>query len=147
MTYYKKIPTVIEAEPWVDWDAIEEGGVIGRGIGCGDVEVLDKTYLVVHSPEGDFLAIPGDFVVRDDKDGFRLCNPEVFNKTYMPVEKAEEMADDNPEDADMLLARLLTCLTKSGERTMGLEICVNKLIEARMWLGLSQLDVWKGQNA
>jgi len=44
-----------------------------------------KPNLVIPTLEGDMLVSLGDWVVKDDKDEFHPCKPDIFEQTYEAV--------------------------------------------------------------
>ncbi|WLP91337.1 hypothetical protein [Gordonia sp. NB41Y] len=57
--------------------------------------------LIVVNPEGDMLARPGDWVIRDAQGEFRTCQPELFAKSYLTYEGPELDPAILPADIDL----------------------------------------------
>lgn len=61
MAKYRKKPIVVEAQR------------------------TDET-VVIHTLEGDMIASPGDYIITGVKGEKYPCKPDIFAKTYEPVE-------------------------------------------------------------
>ena len=84
---YRKKPVVIEAMqlPPSDEDATEEL--------MNFLEQMDREWsserdgsLIIHTLEGDHLAMPGDFIIKGVAGEYYPCKPDIFEKTYEAVE-------------------------------------------------------------
>ena len=81
---YKKKPLIIEA---VQFDGTDESvdwllpqlisGEIGRA--------TNKLY--IQTPEGVMTANVGDYIIKGVNGEFYPCKPDIFEKTYEPVEE------------------------------------------------------------
>ena len=80
---YRKKPAVIDAIEWTGSNAAEV------------VEFMKSSYssifddnqnLTIHTLEGDMKANIGDFIIRGVDGEYYPCKPEIFNKTYEPVD-------------------------------------------------------------
>jgi hypothetical protein len=80
---YQKRPVEIQArqfDPGVDYD--EACDVVGW---CGGRAVEEGCE--IDTLEGVMLARPGDWVIRGVQGEFYPCKPEIFEKTYEPVDQ------------------------------------------------------------
>lgn len=50
-----------------------------------EAERTDKT-VVIHTLEGDMTASPGDYIITGVNGEKYPCKPDIFAKTYEPVE-------------------------------------------------------------
>lgn len=48
-----------------------------------------KPNLIIATLEGEMLVSVGDWIVRDARDEFSLCKPDIFDATYEPVGRDE----------------------------------------------------------
>lgn len=96
---YRKKPVVIEAVQW-NGNPIE----VQRFCQTAKVEVLNdaawkvgiaapSVKVVVPTLEGDMEVSFGDFVIKGVNGEFYPCKPDVFKKTYEPVDEVEEDED------------------------------------------------------
>jgi hypothetical protein len=87
MPMFRKKPVVIEAKRlsaetyseignWVDEDIAVWNGPLAGGPVCFDIRTL----------EGDMRANEGDWIIKGVNGEFYPCNPDIFEKTYEPVE-------------------------------------------------------------
>ena len=89
MSYYRKKPVVIEAVQYLGggnmvnneapdwlWDALRSGVV--RSTNGTDP-------FVITTLEGEHIASPGDWIIRDIKGELYPCNPDIFEATYEKV--------------------------------------------------------------
>lgn len=80
---YRKKPVVIEAIQWTGGNITEvcnflpkSGWTLGKGI---NIETL----------EGTMRADKGDYIIRGVNGEYYPCKPDIFEKTYEPVEVQE----------------------------------------------------------
>ncbi len=82
---YRKRPVVIEAAHLNDSNAAGiaawSGGVMRGGPGGGS----KGAHIIIHTLEGDHLAMPGDFVIKGVQGEFYPCKPDIFEATYEAV--------------------------------------------------------------
>ena len=89
MAKYRKKPVVIEAMqlPAENEDATEE---LIDFLNC-----MDRNYewsseqlgsLIIHTLEGDHLAMPGDFIIKGVQGEYYPCKPDIFEQTYEQVD-------------------------------------------------------------
>jgi hypothetical protein len=94
---YRKKPVVIDAIQWSGhWETVPEVKAF-----CGDncferhtVTGTPRSYLVIKTLEGEQIASPRDFIIRDVKGEFYPCKPDIFELIY---EKAEDAPKNNVE--------------------------------------------------
>lgn len=99
MSKFRKKPVVIEAVQWHGANlpeilAFADSGdrwkqsagdcpnVGGWGIGHTPMDGV----LFIPTPEGEMRANPGDWIIRGVKGELYPCKPDIFEKTYEPVE-------------------------------------------------------------
>ena len=83
---YRKKPVVVEAVRWTgdNWAEIKAF--------CPETEfpkwrVKGETYeLYIHTLEGDHRVNTGDYIIRGVSGEYYPCKPDIFEKTYEPVE-------------------------------------------------------------
>jgi hypothetical protein len=79
---YRKKPVEVEAIQYTGDNAQE----IGRFAGL-DASVMGRERaLVIHSLEGTMHVSTGDYVIRGVSGEHYPCKPDIFHKTYDPVE-------------------------------------------------------------
>lgn len=87
---YRKKPVVINAWPW---NSVAPVGMypdwLKAALGDKKAEVVfddDEAYLLIHTLEGDHFASPGDYIIQGVAGELYPCKPEIFGRTYEPVE-------------------------------------------------------------
>lgn len=85
MPKFRKKPVVIEAEQWVP--GVEMPGVY-RSVTLGSLSVDDFLHPLgwIDTLEGTMRVSPGDWVITGVNGEKYPCKPDVFAKTYDPVE-------------------------------------------------------------
>ena len=86
MTAYRKKPVVIEAVQFTE----ETKDQVFNFVTCNRCAAQDRngdSALMIQTLEGDMMASVGDWVIRGVKGEFYPCKPEIFEKTYEPVDK------------------------------------------------------------
>lgn len=89
---YKKKPVVIEAIQWTtNLEEVKE--FVGKDL---EYSILDTAWQVgkgaphvfmkIHTLEGDMEVSKGDFIIKGVNGEFYPCKPDIFEKTYEPVE-------------------------------------------------------------
>ena len=80
---YVKKPIVVEA---IQYDGRNSADIHEF---CGDKvrEPVGKDYLEIITLEGVMKAQPGDCIIKGVKGEFYPCKPDIFEKTYEPVEE------------------------------------------------------------
>lgn len=106
MTKYRKKPVVIEAVQltWENWNDMCEFADVGsaenRPCGCyvgpdgkprEGYETTDRLGMKIPTLEGVMIATEGDWIIKGVNGEFYPCKPDIFEKTYEPV---EEVIDD-----------------------------------------------------
>lgn len=102
MTKYRKKPVVIEAVQWTgkNIDIIKKFvGVSAKFhyyVTVGDMNAVSETPpnvgdygvgLTISTLEGDMQAKVGDYIIKGVNGEFYPCKPDIFEKTYEPVEE------------------------------------------------------------
>lgn len=86
MAKFRKKPVVIDAVQFTgNFDEAE--AFVG-----GDAEFRNGE-LIIATLEGPLHASPGDWIIKGIKGEFYPCKPDVFEKTYEPVEQAKPARD------------------------------------------------------
>ena len=80
MAKYRKKPVVIDAVQWNGRNEIYISKFIG-----GNLEMGDET-LFIQTLEGKMEASVGDYIIKGIKGEFYPCKPDVFEKTYEPID-------------------------------------------------------------
>lgn len=102
---FVKRPVEISAVQWdgtvegataiIDW-VLASGGTARyheageRVAGPGRGMTTLPQYIAIETLEGTMRASAGDWIIRGVSNEFYPCKPEVFTKTYEPVEDSEE---------------------------------------------------------
>jgi len=89
MAKFKKKPVVIEAFQWTGGpDQTEDPTWIVEAIKRGDVYYQggDTPYLTIETLEGKMRANLGDWIIRGVNGEIYPCKPDIFLKTYEPME-------------------------------------------------------------
>ena len=81
---YRKKPVVIEAMRWLGDNFIEIDKFI-----TSYHETYPKTgKVVIATLEGDMIASIGDWIIHGVRGEFYPCKPDIFEKTYEPVQES-----------------------------------------------------------
>lgn len=83
---YVKKPVVIEAR---QIDASDYDDMCDIVSWCGGRAVDDDgdAVIAIDTLEGTHLANPGDYIIKGIKSEFYPCKPDIFVRTYAPVEE------------------------------------------------------------
>ena len=84
MAKFRKKPVVIEA---IQWTGSNLKDVIEF---LGGASWMNGRGLIIKTLEGELHASVGDFIIRGVAGEFYPCKPDIFEKTYEPVEKDDE---------------------------------------------------------
>lgn len=85
MGFYRKKPVIIEAEIWNG----ENHAAMCDFIDPECFEIRPKEGLIIHTLEGDHHARIGDYIIKGVNGEFYPCKPDIFEKTYEPVEEEQ----------------------------------------------------------
>jgi hypothetical protein len=87
MAKYRKRPVVIEAVQWLNRKIVCPPGPmwLAEAEERGEVQ-LHGDRLTIKTLEGEMLAMPGDWIIRDVKGEICPCKPDIFAATYEAVE-------------------------------------------------------------
>lgn len=88
MKYIKK-PVVIEAVQWT-------GDNIQEILDFADDVVQTTPSLLIETLEGTMRASIGDYIIKGVSGEFYPCKPDIFHKTYAPVDAQEDVVDVLP---------------------------------------------------
>ena len=95
MSMYRKKPVVIEARQVpalpssyrADETEAVEGPVRELAAWCGgEVPFFIADRIRIHTLEGDMVAQAGDWIIKGVNGEFYPCKPDIFEKTYEPVD-------------------------------------------------------------
>jgi len=78
---YRKKPVVIEATQWFNHG--DHPAVVRPPKG----EDTSDLWGWIHTLEGGYRVVPGDYIITGVKGEHYPCKPEIFAATYEPVEK------------------------------------------------------------
>jgi len=85
MAKYRKKPVVVEAVQWTGENHTEIVRFVthdGKRLAAFSLcEMYIKTL------EGDMIAAPGDWIIKDVNGEFYPCKPDIFEKTYERMEE------------------------------------------------------------
>lgn len=86
---FRKKPVVIEAEQWTNKpDPFPSSLDAISAMGCKFGFAADGTAdLIITTLEGTMRASVGDWIIKGVKGEFYPCKPDIFEKTYEPVEE------------------------------------------------------------
>lgn len=79
MPKFRKKPVVIEALQWTGENFLKMSEF------CPVVGATDTT-LVIPTLEGNMRADMGDWIIKGVKNEFYPCKPDIFERTYDPVD-------------------------------------------------------------
>ena len=89
---YRKKPVVIDAIQWNGFNLQEIKDFVGNDL---QYDINDTAYqagkgrpviyMKIHTIEGDHECTIGDFIIKGIKGEFYPCKPDIFEKTYEPV--------------------------------------------------------------
>jgi hypothetical protein len=81
---YKKRPVVIEAVRWDGSNALDIltfAGFDKKNIG----DIYENSSILIYTLEGNMTANVGDYIIKGVNGEFYPCKPDIFEKTYLPV--------------------------------------------------------------
>lgn len=87
---FRKKPVTIAAIQWTGNNTEEVKAFFGEdakkcyGICLEDAP--EKVNLIIETLEGNFIASPGDFIIRGVKGEYYPCKPDIFEQTYEVIE-------------------------------------------------------------
>lgn len=84
MGFYKKKPVVVEAKVFTK----ESAGIVASWVGKQATLTEEENHgltLVIHTLEGDMVALPGDYIIQGVKGEFYPCREDIFLETYEPA--------------------------------------------------------------
>ncbi len=85
MAKFRKKPIVVEAEQWFLGKLVDGVGIVRMRIRVGDKEHSDQ-YGCIETPKGVRRIEEGDWIITDADGKVSFCKPDIFEKTYEPVE-------------------------------------------------------------
>lgn len=102
---YRKKPIVIEAIQFNNINADEISAFVGKKV---KQEIESETAyeagmgapissVTIETLEGNMKAIPRDWIIKGVNGEFYPCKPDIFEKTYEPINSKEEVIDYPPQ--------------------------------------------------
>lgn len=89
---YRKKPVIIEAVQWTGNNPTEIKEFVGHSALFEYYDAAHKagagpitTDITIHTLEGDMHVSKGDYVIRGVEGEYYPCKPDIFEKTYEPV--------------------------------------------------------------
>lgn len=100
---YRKKPVVIEAVQFKvieeisckygvhkEYNDMEISNFMGQPISAGpEPDGTPEGHMIIKTLEGDMKASEGDYIIKGVNGEFYPCKPDIFHKTYEPVEGGE----------------------------------------------------------
>jgi hypothetical protein len=85
---FRKKPVIIEAVQltWDNWDEMCVFAEVPNKAKGIDID-LPKIAMVIFTPDGTVKAEENDWIIRSVKGKLYPCKPDIFEKTYEPVEE------------------------------------------------------------
>lgn len=90
---YRKKPVVIDA---IQWTGNNMYDIVKFSEGS-DVEIsdfvfpCDKDFCIIETLEGNHKCSKGDWIIKGLKGEFYPCKPDIFERTYEPVQECEDV--------------------------------------------------------
>ena len=104
---FRKKPVVIEA---IQYDGTDEGYAAVCAFAPGiHFEPCGNSCFKVPTLEGEYIASPGDWIIRGIKGELYPCKPDIFAATY------EEVFDGMSAEVDKLILKTILDAAESGE--------------------------------
>ena len=85
MPRYRKKPVEIEAMLYPGLRELHEALPVLNWLDENGVNHTHEGGLLIHTLEGDMLAMPGDYIIKGVQGEFYPCKPDIFEATYEPV--------------------------------------------------------------
>ena len=87
---YRKIPVIIEAVDWFNTEQSEYPDWLTSAIKQGTVWFSMLGTIKMFTLEGVMQGNAGDYIIRGVNGEIYPCKPDIFAKTYEPVEDCNE---------------------------------------------------------
>lgn len=88
MAKYRKKPVVIEAVQIPDSEDMVKWGELAVFLGAGGPWIVnDQKGIDIKTLEGTMTGNIGDFIIKGVNGEYYPCKPDIFEKTYEPVER------------------------------------------------------------
>lgn len=94
MPKFRKKPVAIEA---IQYHAGEQPHELINDVIKGNVEYKEDGCMLINTLEGVMRADPGDWIIRGINGELYPCKPDIFNKTYEPVEDMDKINPSIPK--------------------------------------------------
>jgi len=104
MAKYRKKPVVIEAIQWdgKNWDEVHNfmQEFHGHKKAYEDAEegAMKTGNLFIRTLEGTMTATKGDWIIKGVNGEFYPCKPDIFEKTYSPIDESTEQDAGNQDE-------------------------------------------------
>lgn len=86
MPFFVKKPVKIEARLFTgSFESVAEIEKWMKNYGFDGFLVHYGNAVIVPTPEGDHRANAGDWIIKDVKNKFYPCKPDIFQETYQPA--------------------------------------------------------------
>ena len=90
MKKYRKKPIIIEAKQWFkigDHEKVKPFDEISKQYWqeCAECHKSSKEHGIIKTLEGKHYVCPGDWIIKNIKNEFYPCKPDIFEKTYEEV--------------------------------------------------------------
>lgn len=89
---YRKKPVIVNAHCWRGDDMFVENmpnwliDALNNGIASITDANTSDAKMTIRTLEGDHTASPGDYIIQGVAGELYPCKPDIFNRTYEPVE-------------------------------------------------------------
>jgi hypothetical protein len=84
MARFCKKPVIVEAVRYTGGNSAEIANFVGKI----SLEYRDRLqFVLIETLEGEMAAKPGDWIIKGVNGEFYPCKPDIFDKTYEPVEE------------------------------------------------------------
>lgn len=82
MGHFRKKPVVIEARQF----SLKDQSIVDWCVGEAVTDAVDGCVILINTLEGQMKAMPGDWIIKGVNGEFYPCKPDIFEKTYEPVD-------------------------------------------------------------
>lgn len=89
MLYYRKKPIPVEARQFTGGNFLELQDWSNDRVALSD---YDEDVICVHTLEDPVWGERGDYIIKDGRRGFYICQKDIFEETYEPSDKHDAIA-------------------------------------------------------